>query len=83
MDQDSKAIVEARKMAREVAEATKSWAGDAARLGTGKAEIETMGSAFDHGDLRQALTGKGVQQASAYSEQAWRQINPTSFRVRA
>lgn len=48
---------EAKTIAKEVASATKDWAKDAATLGAGNAEIETMSSAFDHKDLKQALKG--------------------------
>lgn len=56
---------DARKIAKEVGEATKNWAGEAARLGASKAEIETMSSAFDHDDLRQALKAKVVKKTPA------------------
>ena len=48
----------ARKIAGEVAIATKDWNNEAIRFGAGKDEVERMRSAFDHGDLHQALKGK-------------------------
>lgn len=54
---------EARKIVKEVGEATRNWAGEAARLGASKADIETMSSAFDHDDLKQALKAKVVKKA--------------------
>jgi len=48
----------ARKITREVAMAVKDWDKEAIRFGAGKDEVERMRSAFDHGDLHQALKGK-------------------------
>ncbi|MBI9081436.1 MAG: HipA domain-containing protein [Pseudodesulfovibrio sp.] len=56
---------EARKIAKEVAESTRNWAGEAARLGANKADIETMSSAFDHDDLKQGLKAKVVKKSPA------------------
>ncbi|MBI9079566.1 MAG: type II toxin-antitoxin system HipA family toxin [Pseudodesulfovibrio sp.] len=52
---------ESRKIAKKVAEATRNWASEAARLGASKADIETMSSAFDHDDLKQGLKAKVVK----------------------
>lgn len=54
---------EARSIAREVAEATRGWAHDAARLGAKKSDIEMMSSAFEHDDLRQALRVKIIKKS--------------------
>jgi serine/threonine-protein kinase HipA len=48
---------DAKSIAKSVANATKTWANDAARLGASKDEIEMMRSAFDHDDLKQGLKG--------------------------
>jgi serine/threonine-protein kinase HipA len=48
----------ARRIAKEVAMAVKDWDKEAIRFGAGKDEVEYMRSAFDHGDLDQALKGK-------------------------
>ena len=48
----------ARRIAKEVAMAVKDWDKEAIRFGAGKDEVEHMRSAFDHGDLDQALKGK-------------------------
>ena len=48
----------ARKIAKEVAVGVKDWDKEAIRFGAGKDEVERMRSAFDHGDLHQALKGK-------------------------
>lgn len=48
---------EAKSSAKEVANATKNWAKDAARLGASKDEIDMMQSAFDHKDLKHGLKG--------------------------
>ena len=45
----------ARRMAREVGMAIRSWRRDAAQWGARKEEVELMRSAFDHEDLRKAL----------------------------
>ncbi len=50
------AIGEADTVIGEVARATASWREVAGRAGAPKQEIERMASAFDHDDLRQALT---------------------------
>ncbi len=52
-------IVEAGKIAKEVANAVKNWDKEASRFGASKQEIDFMRSAFDHDDLRQGL-GKRV-----------------------
>ena len=52
---------ESRKIAKEVAEATRNWSSEADRLGASKADIETMSSAFDHDDLKQGLKAKVVK----------------------
>jgi len=46
---------EARKIVREVAEATGKWRAAAAALGLAKTEIDRMASAFEHKDLEDAL----------------------------
>ena len=51
-------IVEARKIAKEVANAVKNWDKEAFRFGASKQEIDFMSSAFDHDDLKQALGGR-------------------------
>nr|WP_287410830.1 HipA domain-containing protein [Pseudodesulfovibrio sp.] len=51
---------EARKIAKEVAEATRNWAYEAGRLGADKNDIETMSSAFNHDDLKLGLKAKVV-----------------------
>ena len=48
---------DAKDIAKDVSNATKTWHKDAARLGAGKDEIELMQSAFDHDDLRLGLKG--------------------------
>lgn len=53
----------ARGIAKDVGEATKNWANEATRLGADKADIDTMRSAFDHADLRQALKARAVRPA--------------------
>jgi len=45
----------ARRIAREVGVAIRSWRKDAAQWGASKEEVELMRSAFDHEDLRKAL----------------------------
>lgn len=55
----------ARRTAKEVAEATRNWAADAARLGADKADMEAMRSAFDHADLELALRATVVRSAPA------------------
>jgi len=45
----------ARRIAREVGVAIRSWRRDAAQWGASKEEVELMRSAFDHEDLRKAL----------------------------
>jgi serine/threonine-protein kinase HipA len=52
-------LTEARAVAAEVAQATRTWDKAAAALGAGKDEIERMRSAFDHEDLQLALKGGG------------------------
>ncbi len=47
----------ARNIAKEVATAVKDWDKEAIRFGAGKDEVERIRSAFDHGDLHQALKG--------------------------
>jgi serine/threonine-protein kinase HipA len=47
-------IGEARKIAKQVANAVKDWDTEASRLGAQKQEIEFMRSTFDHDDLRKA-----------------------------
>ena len=49
---------EARAIAREVGKATGLWRKEAARLGLTKAEIDRMASAFEHDDLKAAVSGK-------------------------
>lgn len=44
----------ARRIAKEVGQAVASWRNEARRLGIRATEIERMGSAFEHEDLRQA-----------------------------
>lgn len=50
-------LKEAKSIARDVANATRNWDRDAARLGACKEEIEMMRFAFDHEDLKQGLKG--------------------------
>jgi serine/threonine-protein kinase HipA len=45
----------AASIAREVAESTRNWEREASRFGAKKEEIESMRSAFEHKDLRDAL----------------------------
>ena len=47
-------LVDARKIAKQVANAVKDWDTEASRLGAQKQEIEFMRSAFDHDDLKKA-----------------------------
>ncbi|OOG21460.1 phosphatidylinositol kinase [Thioalkalivibrio denitrificans] len=47
---------EARAIAGEVAQAVSGWRNTAASLGLTKAEVDRMASAFDHDDLKMALT---------------------------
>lgn len=44
----------ARQIANEVAEATTTWRSEASRLGASKVDIETMRSAYEHQDQKQA-----------------------------
>jgi serine/threonine-protein kinase HipA len=55
VDEFGLSLREARGIAREVGQATKTWNTDAAKLGAGKDEIELMRSAFDHDELQLAL----------------------------
>lgn len=48
-------IADARKIAKQVANAVKDWDTEALRLGAKKQEIEFMRTAFDHEDLRKAM----------------------------
>ena len=50
---------ETRLIARRVAASTSKWRAEAAKLGLTKAEIERMASAFEHADLKAALSSKG------------------------
>jgi serine/threonine-protein kinase HipA len=45
----------ARLMIKEVAEVTKDWRKVAASVGVKPSEVNRMESAFEHGDLKQAL----------------------------
>ncbi len=47
----------AREMAKQVGKAVSKWRNEAAQHGIGKNEIDRMASAFEHGDLKEALTG--------------------------
>ena len=49
-------LVDADKIIREVAEATRAWREVAASEGATRKEIERMESAFEHNELAQALT---------------------------
>ena len=49
---------QARAIAREAGKAVASWRKEAARLGLGAGEIERMASAFEHDDLKAAVSGK-------------------------
>lgn len=46
---------EAKAMVREVGRVVSGWRDEAAGLGIGSTEIDRMGTAFDHGDLKLAL----------------------------
>ncbi len=48
----------ARALAREVGKAVSSWRKEAGRLGLSKTEMDRMASAFEHDDLKAAVTGK-------------------------
>ena len=50
---------ETRLIARRVAASTSKWRAEAAKLGLTTAEIERMAAAFEHADLKAALSGKG------------------------
>ncbi|HTX35446.1 MAG TPA: type II toxin-antitoxin system HipA family toxin [Bryobacteraceae bacterium] len=54
---------EAQRIAAEVGQATRSWRKAAAHLGSSKAGIERMASAFEHQDLKAALAGKVAAKA--------------------
>lgn len=47
----------AREIAKEVGKAVSKWRNEAARHGIGKSEIDRMASAFEHEDLKVALSG--------------------------
>jgi serine/threonine-protein kinase HipA len=47
----------AREIAKQVGGATSKWRAEAAHHGIAKGEIDRMASAFDHADLKQALSG--------------------------
>jgi serine/threonine-protein kinase HipA len=47
----------ARDIAKQVGKAVSKWRAEAARHGLGKNEIDRMASAFDHEDLKEALSG--------------------------
>ena len=49
---------DARACAKEVGNAVASWRKEAARLGLAKAEMDRMASAFEHGDLKAAVSGR-------------------------
>jgi serine/threonine-protein kinase HipA len=49
-------LTAARLVIKEVAQVTKSWRKVAASVGAKASEINRMGSAFEHSDLKQALT---------------------------
>ena len=49
-------VVEAKAIIKEVATATARWRAVAAAVGASKAEIDRMQSAFEHDDLKKALT---------------------------
>ena len=49
---------QARAIAREAGKAVASWRKEAARLGLGAGEIDRMASAFEHDDLKAAVSGK-------------------------
>jgi serine/threonine-protein kinase HipA len=53
-------LAAAKKIALKVGNAVKEWDKEAARFGAGKQEIDFMRSAFDHADLKQALTGNRI-----------------------
>lgn len=48
----------ATRIAQEVAKSTKTWRKEAAGMGIRKAEIDRMGSAFEHDDLKAATRGR-------------------------
>jgi serine/threonine-protein kinase HipA len=48
---------DARKIASEVGKVVSRWRDEAARHGIGKNEIDRMASAFEHTDLKEALSG--------------------------
>jgi serine/threonine-protein kinase HipA len=47
----------AREISKEVGKAVSKWRNEAARQGVGKSEIDRMASAFEHEDLKEALSG--------------------------
>jgi serine/threonine-protein kinase HipA len=47
----------AREISKEVGKAVSKWRNEAARQGIGKSEIDRMASAFEHEDLKEALSG--------------------------
>ncbi len=49
---------DARSLAHDVGQAVSSWRKEAAKLGVSKAEMDRMPSAFEHDDLKAAITGK-------------------------
>jgi len=49
----------ARVIAAEVGQAVATWREEAARMGLRQAEIDRMASAFEHEDLREALSLAG------------------------
>jgi serine/threonine-protein kinase HipA len=51
---------EAKEIANEVGEAVSMWRNKAANHGLNKSEIERMASAFEHQDLKEALSGPAV-----------------------
>ncbi len=48
---------EARAIAKQVGKAVSTWRNEAAHHGVGKNEIDRMTSAFEHEDLKEALSG--------------------------
>jgi serine/threonine-protein kinase HipA len=50
-------LAAAIKIALKVGNAVREWGKEASRFGAGKQEIDFMRSAFNHADLKQALTG--------------------------
>jgi serine/threonine-protein kinase HipA len=50
-------LAEARRVAGEVGRAVGKWRAVAGKLGIGAREVERMGSAFEHGDLKMAARG--------------------------